>query len=121
MYPRTNYEMSTEDKTELLEACKPTPCIMVGDYTPSTPQENANRAWKKLGEKMGFDSMTVAPISGKGNRFFTAVPLETDYQRNTRMQKEAEQARAKEIEWIRQNIYKLQNRLSVLKGEANEV
>jgi hypothetical protein len=38
-----------------------------------TPQENANKAWQRLGEKMGFDYMTVQPIPGKGQRHFTAV------------------------------------------------
>jgi hypothetical protein len=56
MYPRTNYEMSEEDLNKILEA-------------PS-----ANRAWMSLGEKMGFDFLTVRFISGKGQRFFSAVP-----------------------------------------------
>ena len=38
-----------------------------------TPQENANKVWQHLGEKMGFDYMTVQPIPGKGQRHFTAL------------------------------------------------
>jgi hypothetical protein len=79
MYPRSNYEMTEEDLKELLAACKPTPVILIGNYSPPSPQENANRAWKTLGIKMGFDYQTVRPVPGKGQRFFTAVPSGTAY------------------------------------------
>ena len=69
------YEMSQKDLDELLDACKPVPYMIIGGVAPRSPQENANAAWKKLGEKMGFDHMTVRP-SNKGKRFFTAVPKE---------------------------------------------
>ena len=72
------YEMTDDDLKEILAACKPTPCILVGDYMPATPQENANRAWQELGKRMGFDHMTVRPINGKDPQFFTAVPNETE-------------------------------------------
>ena len=67
------YEMTQEDLDTIMEACKPVVCMQIGSYVPSTPQENANRAWADLGEKMGFDSTTVEP-SSKGNMFFTAMP-----------------------------------------------
>jgi len=67
------FEMTEQDLEEILEACKPVPMIMQQCGMPSSPQENANRAWKRLGEKYGFDYMTVEP-SGKGQRFFSAVP-----------------------------------------------
>ena len=79
MYPRTNYEMTEEDLEELLDACKPTICIKIGNYSPPSPQENANRAWARLGEKYGFDSMTVNPIANKGDRFFSAVPIAAEH------------------------------------------
>ncbi len=78
MYPRTNYEMTEADLETLLAAMKPAPCIMIGGYAPPSQQESANAAWKALGEKMGFDHMTVQPIAGKGSRFFSAVPSETE-------------------------------------------
>lgn len=114
MYPRINYEMSEEDEKELLKACQPTPSMMIGNYTPSTPQENANRAWERLGKKMGFDHMTVSPIEGKSTRFFTAVPNETDYQRNERMEKEKEEKKVKEIEYLKKEIIEKQVKLDVL-------
>ena len=77
MYPRINYEMTEEDLEEILETCKPVPMIMLQCGTPPSVQENANRAWRRLGEKMGFDYDTVQPVVGKGSRFFTAVPSET--------------------------------------------
>jgi len=76
MNQRINYEMTEEDLQQILDACKPTPVIKIGNYTPASPQENANRAWRMLGEKMGFDYMTVQPIAGKGNQCFSAVPTE---------------------------------------------
>ena len=76
MKERVNYEMTEADLKKLIEASKPTPCIMIGSYVSPTPQENANMAWAKLGKKMGFDPMTVQPIPGKSERFFSAVPVE---------------------------------------------
>ena len=66
------FELTDEEYNELLEACKPTRCMMIGSYAPPTPQENANRAWQRLGKKRGFNYDTVRPILGKGPRFFTA-------------------------------------------------
>uniref|UniRef100_A0A6M3XX36 Uncharacterized protein n=1 Tax=viral metagenome TaxID=1070528 RepID=A0A6M3XX36_9ZZZZ len=84
MYPRTEYEMTEDDLNELVKACKPTPCMLIGGYAPATPQENAIRVWKNLGEKMGFDHMTAWPVYGKESRFFTAIPSETEQQREER-------------------------------------
>ena len=70
------YEMSEEDLEALLDASKPVHVMLVGDYPPASPRENATRAWQSLGRKMGFVSETVKPVQGKGDRFFTAVPAE---------------------------------------------
>lgn len=70
---RAEFEMSPADMAELLEACKPVPAIMLQCGPVSSPQENANRAWQKLGEKMGFDGATARPVPGKDVRFFTAL------------------------------------------------
>ena len=88
MYPRTEYEMTEEDLRKLIKAYKPVTYIITGEHDfPPSPQEKANnawmrqnarKAWMRLGKKMGFDSATVKPINGKGNRFFTAVPSDTD-------------------------------------------
>ena len=91
IYPRTVYEMTKEDLAELLEACKPVPYIVVGTYAPQSPQYRANDAWARLGKKMEFDSTTVQPISGKSQRFFTAIPAEPEDQRKARLQNEEEQ------------------------------
>jgi hypothetical protein len=69
---RTNFEMTTEDLQTLLDAMKPVPMIALQCGTPHSVQENANAAWARLGERMGFDPMTVAP-NGKGDRFFSAM------------------------------------------------
>lgn len=73
----TEFEMSEEQLTTLLDACKPTPRMYLegGEPMCGTPQENANRAWAALGEELGFKPMTVNPVAGKGQRFFTAVAV----------------------------------------------
>lgn len=70
------YQMSAEQQAGLLEACKPVPAMYLsgGQLMGNSPQENANEAWRKLGLVMGFDHMTVEPISGKPNTFFRAEP-----------------------------------------------
>ena len=73
---RTNYEMTLGDLQLLLEAMKPVPMIALQCGTPRSQQEKANAAWANLGEKMGFDPMTVQP-TGQGGRFFSAVAKET--------------------------------------------
>ena len=92
MNPRVEYEMSEKDLKEILDSCKPVPCISFNGMNNafSSPQENANRAWKKLGDKMGFDSMTVRP-DNKGQRFFTAIPSETGQQREEREKRETKE------------------------------
>jgi hypothetical protein len=72
---RTNYEMTADDLTALFDAMKPVPMIALQCATVRSVQENANAAWAMLGEKMGFDPMTVQP-TGKGDRFFSAEAIE---------------------------------------------
>lgn len=69
---RKEFEMSEDDLKTLMEACKPVPCILIGDVAPRSSQQNANDAWDKLGRKMGFEPMSVRPVPGKGPKFFTA-------------------------------------------------
>lgn len=45
MYPRTNYEMTEADLEAIMSACKPVRYMVIGGHEPSSPQENANRAW----------------------------------------------------------------------------
>lgn len=77
---RREYEMSEDDLAELLDASKPTPAMWGSNGVPffGTQQENANRAWCALGERMGFDYTTVQPAAGKGQRFFTAEQTEKE-------------------------------------------
>lgn len=70
----TNFEMAQADLETLLEAMKPVPLIMLQCGTPRSAQENANAAWARLGEKMGFNPLTVRP-NGKGDRFFSATAI----------------------------------------------
>jgi hypothetical protein len=69
------YEMSESDLKKILEAGRPVPCMMIGNYAPPSQQENVNSAWEALGKKMGFNHETVEPIDGKPDRFFSALPI----------------------------------------------
>lgn len=68
---RKRYEMTQAQLDKILDACKPVPMIALQCGAPSSPQENANRAWEALGNELGFDHMSVQPTS-EGNRVFTA-------------------------------------------------
>jgi hypothetical protein len=114
MYPRTEYKMTEDDLVKILDACKPTPCMMIGSYTGSSPQENANRAWAELGKRMGFDEMTVRSVDGKGSQFFTAVPRENETQRAERVKREAAERNAAAVKTLRREIEERTTRLSEL-------
>lgn len=118
MYPRTNYEMTEADLEKILEAYKPTPCIMIGGYVPPSPQENANHAWAELGKRMGFDPMTVEPIDGKGQRFFSAVLAENETQRAERLERQKRELREAEIKGLRIKMAEAQKRLDELISQS---
>lgn len=71
------YEMTQEQVDAIKEASKPVPVMFLsgGQLMGGTPQENANRAWQKLGTEMGFKFLTVRR-SPKGERFFFAEPTD---------------------------------------------
>ena len=69
---RKEFQMTPDELKKLLESCRPVPMIMLQCGTPSSPQENANRAWQSLAAKYGFDWESVRPVSGKDNHYFTA-------------------------------------------------
>lgn len=69
---RFEYEMTAAQLGKLLRACQPIPLVMLQCGMPPSPQDTANAAWEALGEEMGFLHMTVRPVAGKGDRFFTA-------------------------------------------------
>lgn len=71
---RKEFEMTEAQLGVLMEASKPVPLIMLQCGMPSGAHENANNAWASLGRELHFNHMTVKPVSGKGTRFFTAIP-----------------------------------------------
>jgi hypothetical protein len=107
---KREYEMTQADMDKILEACRPTVCIQVGGLGPSSPQDNANAAWRALGERMGFDGMTVEP-SARGPLFFLATPKETKEQKLA-AQRKLLSARANELESalarVRDDLYALE-------------
>lgn len=118
MYPRTDYEMTQTDLETLLAAMKAVPYMVIGGHAPSSQQENANNAWAALGIKMGFDSTTVQPIAGKGNRFFSAVPSENETQRAERVAREAEEKRFARAVELKNEIAERQRELDALSESA---
>jgi hypothetical protein len=73
---RREFEMTEDDLAALKEAGKSVPYMIVGGMEPMSPQDRANRAWSQLGDRMGFKYMTVQPVAGKSQLFFTAEPVE---------------------------------------------
>jgi hypothetical protein len=115
MYPRTEYEMSQHDLEELLSVMRAVPVMMVGGYDTSQIQQNAaNAAWAKLGTKMGFDAMTVRPVDGKGQRFFSAIPSEPEEARKERLARDVEEKRKQEIRTLQSEIDERHARLNAL-------
>lgn len=117
MYPKTNYEMTPADLEKILDACKPVPMIMLQCGPGRSQQDRANDAWAELGARMGFDHMTVQP-TGNGDRFFTAVPSETDEHKKERLAREAEEKRLQEIETLKAEITERQTRLEALSAST---
>lgn len=72
---RKEFEMSEEIYQRMLT--KRGPEMLIGGYSTSDfDQMTANDKWKALGKEMGFVWDTARPISGKSDRFFSAIPLE---------------------------------------------
>lgn len=74
------FEMTDMQLEKIIDACKPVMMIALNCGMPSSPQENANTAWNALGKEMGFDHMTVKPISGMGPTHFTAHPTKDKHE-----------------------------------------
>ena len=120
MYPRTEYEMTEADLDSLLVACNAVPVMMIGNVAPPSQQQNANRAWAALGEKMGFDGSTVRPLESKGQRFFTAIPSETKEARAEREAREIEEKRQQDIARLSNEIIERQTKLDALMERRKE-
>ena len=69
---KRKYEMTDEQYEKILDSCRPVPYLVFGGIEPSSPQENANRAWRALGDELGFHFMTVEP--GDSPKTFMAEP-----------------------------------------------
>lgn len=67
------FKMTQDDFNTIMDACKPAAAIALQCGMPRSPQENANAAWQALGDKMGFDHMTVQP-AGPNMLYFQAEP-----------------------------------------------
>jgi len=74
---RKEFELSQDDLDQLLNASKAVPAVWLSGGQPmfGTPQENANREWKRVGKKYGFIWDTAQPVVGKGQRFITAEEI----------------------------------------------
>ncbi len=75
---RKEYELTQAQFDAILAASQPVPYMVVGGREPSSPRENAHRAWQSLGKELGFDWETVQP-SQRGKMFFTAVATNPTY------------------------------------------
>jgi hypothetical protein len=66
--------MSQEQFDRILRASQPVVYMVFGGQPPPTPQQNANAAWRALGDEMGFEFMTATP-STEGDRVFFAEAI----------------------------------------------
>jgi len=105
--------MTPEDLKALLDSMQPVPMIMLQCGGGRSQQDRANDAWESLGKKMGFDHMTAQP-SGKGDRFFTAVPSETDLHRAERVAREDEEKKRAEVRRLEGVVAEAQAKLTEL-------
>ena len=118
MYPRINYEMTDGQLDALMQACKPVACIALGGVAPSSPQENANNAWASLGLEMGFDSSTVQPRQEFDTKHFTAIPSETETQKELRISKQQAKKDFDELVNLKALLVTTNNRISELKAKS---
>ena len=79
MTERKTFRMTEADYDALIEhinIARNRPLIAINTGMPRSVQQMANEAWAALGERMGFDAMTVEP--GGDRLTFTAVPKAVD-------------------------------------------
>ena len=72
---RQQYTMTQKQMDVLMDAMKAVPLIAIHISPGISPQERANDAWARLGKEMGFQVMTVRPVQGESQLFFTAEPV----------------------------------------------
>lgn len=74
---RKQFTLNEAQFERLLNASKPTPAMWLSGGQPmfDSPQENANRAWKELGQELGFVWDSAEPIQGEPQNTFTAEVL----------------------------------------------
>lgn len=69
---RRRFVMSQEQLDLLLEASKPVPYLITNGIGPASPRDCVNKAWRDLGEVLGFEWDSAHP-DGPDARIFTAI------------------------------------------------
>lgn len=73
---RSTFQLSDEQYQRIVKASQSVPYILgSGGIEPRSPQENANDAWRAIGDELGFVWDTAQPIGGS-DRQFTAEKKE---------------------------------------------
>jgi hypothetical protein len=70
------FKMTEEQRDIIMDACRPVPLIAINCGMPPSQQTMANYAWERLGKELGFKYMTVRPIHGLNDYYFTAELLD---------------------------------------------
>ena len=96
---RYYYKMSEDDVGELLKATVEWPGLPGGSTADAV-----KLAWAAIGRKMGFDPSTVIPNREVGNRFFSAILIETEEQKTRKKERQ-------------DRIYKLKQEIEALSTE----
>lgn len=69
------YRMTDEELSQLMEASKPVPYMVIGGYEPKPPSYNAMMVWEKIAARVGCDVHSIDAASTGDNHDFTARPL----------------------------------------------
>lgn len=73
---RRTYTLTDKQLELVMKASQPVRYMVIGGRPPSSPQENANRAWQKVAKEHGVDWETIKPHPSGDTQMFTAIPLE---------------------------------------------
>jgi hypothetical protein len=69
---RQKFTMTEEQHAAIAAGFNSIPGSILGGGKPIGPEAEANKAWRVLGETLGFNYLTVQPVEGESDYNFTA-------------------------------------------------
>lgn len=68
------FTITEEEMQMVLDASKPVPYMVLGGMEPSSPRENANRAWQAIGRTYGVEWDSIRPVD-EAARIMSGTPV----------------------------------------------